>query len=290
MNEIEEYYNKFNEEKRLDSRHGQIEFITSMKYIHHYLELIETNGLTPKDHPTGNSDRNSGADFAADTANPRQNKSDIKILDIGAGTGRYSVALADEGYDVSAVELVRHNLGILKSKNSSVKAYQGNALKLKRFDDNTFDLTLLFGPMYHLFGFEDKKTALLEAKRVTKPGGIILTAYCMNEYSVITYAFKERHILECIETGRLDESFHTISYTENLYDYVRLEDINALNEIVGLSRLKIISPDGAANYIRPFLNQLTEDEFQWFIKYHFATCERPDLIGAGAHTLDILQK
>ena len=51
-----------------------------------------------------------------------------KILDIGAGTGKYSVALAEEGYDVSAVELVKHNLGLLKAKNSSVKAYQGNAL------------------------------------------------------------------------------------------------------------------------------------------------------------------
>lgn len=34
MTELEEYYNKFNEEKRLNSRHGRVEFITSMKYIH----------------------------------------------------------------------------------------------------------------------------------------------------------------------------------------------------------------------------------------------------------------
>ena len=37
MTELEKYYNKFNEEKRLKSRHGQVEFITSMKYIHKYL-------------------------------------------------------------------------------------------------------------------------------------------------------------------------------------------------------------------------------------------------------------
>ena len=34
MSPIEKFYNKFNEEKRLNSRHGQVEFITSMKYIH----------------------------------------------------------------------------------------------------------------------------------------------------------------------------------------------------------------------------------------------------------------
>lgn len=259
MNELEAYYNKFNEEKRLNSRHGQIEFRTSMKYIHDFI----------------------------DSSLPKEN---VKILDIGAGTGRYSVALANEGYDVTAVELVKYNLGILKSKKSSVKAIQGNAMKLSKLKDNQFDITLLFGPMYHLFGFEDKKKALSEAKRVTKPGGVILVAYCMNEYSVITYAFKERHILECMQEGRLSEDFKTLSKPEHLYDYVRLEDIAELDEALDLERIKIVTPDGPANYLRPFINQLTEEEFELFYQYHLSICERMDLMGAAAHTLDILRK
>ena len=259
MNELEAYYNKFNEEKRLNARHGQIEFRTSMKYIHDFI----------------------------DSSLPKEN---VKILDIGAGTGRYSVALANEGYDVTAVELVKYNLGILKSKKSSVKAIQGNAMKLSKLKDNQFDITLLFGPMYHLFGFEDKKKALSEAKRVTKPGGVILVAYCMNEYSVITYAFKERHILECMQEGRLSEDFKTLSKPEHLYDYVRLEDIAELDEALDLERIKIVTPDGPANYLRPFINQLTEEEFELFYQYHLSICERMDLMGAAAHTLDILRK
>ena len=172
MNNIEKYYNKFNEDKRLLRKHGNVEFVTSMKYIHEYLD-----------------------------------SQDAKIIDIGAGTGRYSVALADEGYDVTAVELVKYNLGILKKKNSTVKAYQGNALKLSKFADESFDLTILFGPMYHLTKFEDKVKALSEAARVTKKGGVILVAYVMNEFSVITYGFKENHILELIRDGKLTEDF-----------------------------------------------------------------------------------
>lgn len=274
MTKLEEYYNKFNEEKRLNSRHGQVEFRTSMKYIHEAVDSV-------KQALTNSTDRNSDTTAISNA--------DIKILDIGAGTGRYSVALAEKGFDVTAVELVKYNLGILKQKNSSVKAMQGNALNLKKLTDNTFDVTLLFGPMYHLFGSDDKQKALLEAKRVTKPGGIILVAYCMNEYSVITYAFKERHALECMEQGRFSDTFQTLSMPEHLYDYMRIEDINVLNEASGLTRIKIISPDGAANYIRPFLNQLSDEEFELFIQYHMSTCERMDLIGAGAHTLDILQ-
>lgn len=256
MTELEKYYNKFNEDKRLLSRHGQVEFITSMKYIHECL---------------------------ADMKNP-------KILDIGAGTGRYSVALAEEGYDVTAVELVKYNLGILKKKQSTVKAYQGNALNLKRFQDASFDLTLLFGPMYHLYTFEDKLKALNEAARVTKPGGKILVAYCMNEYCVLTYAFKENHIKECLEENRLTEDFHSLAEEKHLYDYVRIEDINRLNEAAGLERVKIVSPDGPSDYMRPVLNAMDEETFRIFVEYHLSTCERQDLIGAGAHTLDILQR
>lgn len=259
MNELEAHYNKFNEEKRLDSRHGRVEYITSMKYIHEYI---------PKD----------------------KHKEEVKILDIGAGTGKYSVALANEGYDVTAIELVKHNLGLLKAKNSTVKAKQGNALNLKKYPENYYDIVLLFGPMYHLFTFEDKLKALTEAKRVCKTGGIILVAYIMNEYGVITYGFKERHILESIKKGKLDKNFQIKSEAEDLYDYMRIEDIDKLNETAGLERVKIITPDGPANYMRPFLNQLTEDEFEIFIQYHLSICERKDILGASAHTLDILVK
>lgn len=267
MTELEEYYNKFNEEKRFDSRHGQVEYRVSMKYIHKYLD-----------------------EAAAGCGASGDERGQVRVLDIGAGTGRYSVALADEGYDVTAVELVRYNLGILKKKAGSVRAMQGNALNLKKLADDSYDVTLLFGPMYHLFGFEDKRQALHEAKRVTKPGGVILVAYCMNEYGVITYGFKERHVLECMEQGRFTQDFQTISTPHELYDYMRLEQIDALNAAEGLERIQIISPDGPANYIRPFLNQLSEEEFEAFVRYQMAVCERVDLIGAGAHTTDILRK
>lgn len=262
MTELELYYNKFNEEKRLDSRHGKVEFITSMNYIHKYLKALEE----------------------------KKPRSQIKILDVGAATGRYSIPLAEEGYDVTAVELVKHNLSRLKAKSSLVKAYQGNAIKLKRFADESFDVVLLFGPMYHLHEKEEKQKALSEAKRVVTSDGIIFVAYIMNEYSVITYAFKERHIKEGMAEGMLDASFHCTKKANPLYSFVRTEDIEALNQSVGLSRVQIVAADGAANYIRPYLNGLDETEFQYFIEYHLSTCERADLLGASGHLLDILKK
>ena len=259
---LDEHYNKFNEDKRLLRRHGQVEFLTSMRYINKYIEIIRDN---------------------------RDNK-DIKILDIGAGTGGYSIPLDNMGYDVSAVELVKYNVGILKSKNSNIKAYQGNALKLKKFENDCFDIVLLFGPMYHLFAKEDKVKALLEAKRVLKPGGVILVAYLMNDYSIIRHGFMENFISECVKNNQVDEEFRVRNSEEDLYDYITIMDIDELNEKAGLSRIQIIASTGPSNYIRAVLKGMDEETFGLYMKYHFSTCERMDLIGASSHTVDILGK
>lgn len=256
LNKIEKYYNKFNEDKRLLSRHGQVEFTVTMKYIKDYLKNFK---------------------------NP-------KILDIGAGTGRYSIELANEGYSVTAVELVKHNLNVLKSKTNKVECLLGNATNLKKIKDEQFDITLLLGPMYHLFSFEDKVKALLEAKRVTKKDGIIFVAYCMNDYAVITYAFKEQHLQECLQKGMLSTDYHCIETEQDLYSYVRVEDINKLNKFCNLKRIKLIAPDGPTDYIRPIINKMSQEDFNIFIDYQLKNCERQELIGASSHTLDIVKK
>ena len=78
---------------------------------------------------------------------------------------------------MTAVELVESNLDVLKSNSEGIanlQSYQGDALDLGRFKDGEFDLTLVFGPMYHLYEQADVQKAIDEALRVTKKGGTIL--------------------------------------------------------------------------------------------------------------------
>ena len=245
-----------NEDKRFKSRGGQVEFLTTMKYIKDYLKVFD---------------------------NP-------KILDIGAGTGAYCIPLATEGYNVTAIELVKHNLRYIESKSNKVMVHQGNAVDLSKFEDNEFDLVLLFGPMYHLISAKDKIKALTEAKRVCKKNGIIMVAYIMNEYAVLTHGFKENNIIKSINDNLVDDKFHITPKDNDLYSYVRLEDIERYNNEAKLKRIKIITPDGPTNYIRSIINKMDNATFDKYIEYHLSICERKDILGASGHTLDILRK
>ena len=78
-----DFYSHYDEEGRLASRHGSVEFLTTMRYIEKYLEPGS------------------------------------RILEIGAGTGRYSHALARQGYAVDAVELIGHNIDIFRKNTQA---------------------------------------------------------------------------------------------------------------------------------------------------------------------------
>lgn len=255
MDLLEKYYNKFNEDKRLLSRHGQVEFFVALEKIKQVI-------------------------------GERQN---LDILDIGAGTGRYSVALAELGHKLTAVELVNKNVSQIKLKNKSIIAKQGNALNLK-FKDESFDIALLFGPTYHLFSHEDKLKAIMEAKRVLRKDGILFIMYLTNEYAFITYAIKEGNLQKVLIENKLDENFNCITKPEDLYSYVRIEEIDKLKDDAGLKRLKIIGVDGATDYIRPYINKLSQEDFEIYKKYQLSICERFELLGASSHIMDILKK
>lgn len=164
-------YNEQREETRLTrSRHGQLEYLTTMDYIH---KLV----------PNGS-----------------------KVLEVGAGTGRYSIALAREGYDVTAVELVASNLEVLQKNADGLKnivSYQGDAVDLRHFADNSFDAVFVLGPMYHLFEKAEQHRALDEAIRVAKPHGVIMIAF------ISVYQIMYSHYLSGNFRAGFEENFDT---------------------------------------------------------------------------------
>lgn len=254
--EIIEFYNNYNEEKRLTSKSHLPEYLTTMRYIEKY--------LTP----------HSG------------------ILEIGAGTGRYSIALADKGYAVDAVELVPHNIEIMKrkvKKGHKINIYEGNACDLNFLESNTYDIVLLLGPMYHLFTDTDKHKAVSEAIRVAKHGGVVYAAYCNSD----TYMYKmfyKRKIPGLLKRGLIDENYHAVSSPNEVFELYRKPDIDALMKDYNVERLHFVGVDMLSYLHSNDLDRLTKKEFNEYMKFLSTICEREDLTGFSIHMLDVFRK
>ncbi len=252
------YYSGYDEESRLLSRHGSVEYLTTMRYIEKYL------------------------------------RPGMRVLEIGAATGRYSHALARQGYQVDAVELVQHNIDIFEKNTQpgeNITVRQGNAMDLHCFEQDTFDITLLLGPMYHLFTVEDQKKALAEAIRVTKLGGVIFAAYCGNEATMIQFCFGKGMLKEQRYQDLVDPvTFKASSDPAELFELYRKEDIDALMDGFPVTRLHYVGTDMATNYMRSTVDEMDDELFGLYLKYHFSICERCDCVGTSHHILDVFRK
>lgn len=256
MNEIIEYYKNYDEDGRLKRKSHLPEYLTTMRYIEKY--------LTP----------------------------DSKILEIGAGTGRYSIALADKGYDVTAVELVPHNIETMKKKvkpDHNIKIYEGNACDLSFIDSDTYDIVLLLGPMYHLFTDSDKHKAISEAIRVANKGGVIYSAYCNNNTCMYKMFYKKR-ILSYLDSGLIDENYHGKSSPNMIFELYKKPDIDELMKSYDVTRLHFVGVDMLSYLYNNKLDGLNKREFDEYMKFLSAICEREDLVGFSIHMLDIFRK
>lgn len=255
---LKNYYENYDEDSRLRSKHGLVEYLTTMRYIEKYI------------------------------------KKDSRVIEIGAGTGRYSHSLAQSGYMVDAVELLEHNIEIFKSntkEGENISIVQGNAVDLSAFADNTYDITLLLGPMYHLFTKEDQQKALSEAVRVTKKGGKIFAAYCGNDATIVQFCFGKGLInVEPYKSLVNPVTFKAESTPSELFVMYRKEDIEDLTNNLSVNRLNFVGTDMAANYMRDTVDSMDEETFNTFLNYHFYICERQDMVGTSNHFLDILEK
>ena len=241
-------YDIFNEDNRLNhSRAARVEFLTTVRYIEKYLK--------PGD----------------------------RILDIGAGAGEYSLYFARRGYDVSALELADANIAAFKKKltrEDRIDLVQGNALDLSGYPDQAFDIVLLFGPLYHLKSDADKQTCIREAKRVCKDDGKLFFSFISNDFVFLTEFAYDTHYFANgdynKETFRLNDFpfvFHTVDAARKL---LAAGDVTVLHEVAS---------DGASELLAPRINEMGDEDYAQYLRYHFYICEKPELLGMSNHLL-----
>ena len=262
MNDRNEILNKFyneicNEDTRLDQKHRKLEFLTTDRYVQKYL------------------------------------KPNCRILEVGAGTGRYSLYYASQGYKVNSIEYVQHNLDVLKSKitdNMNIVAEQGDAIDLSRFEDNIFDIVLVLGPLYHLYTEEEINKCINEAKRVCKNNGIMMFAYLPNDSIMISWALLKGHLKFGYDNKRFDQNFKIISEPSEIMRAFYIDELEKIMNSNNIEKINNISTSGVAPHFRNIIDNLSEEEFEIWKNYHFSSCERKEVQGYSTHMLYIGKK
>lgn len=250
---VQKIYELFNEDCRLNrSRAARVEFLTNVRYIEAYLK--------PGD----------------------------KILDIGAGAGEYSLYFAEKGYDVSALELADNNIKAFRRKirpEHRLELVQGNAMDLSRYAGDSFDIVLLFGPLYHLRADADKLKCIAEAKRVCKPDGRIFFAFISNDMVILTeFSYRPDYFV----SGDYDKD----SFKLDDFPFV-FHTVDRCREVLnagGIHILKEVASDGVSELLEEKINAMDEASYRQYLRYHFYICEKPELLGMTNHLLFIGEK
>ena len=168
-------------------------------------------------------------------------------------------------------------------------AEQGDAVDLSRFSDNTFDITLVLGPLYHLFDDNDINKAIDEAIRVTKPGGIIEIAYLTSDSIMIDWTLMDNHIIDGYPND-YDDNFKMTRYPQGVFAPFYIDEFKNIMSKYKVEFLHNVATDGMTHHVKNKIDELTDEEFDIWVKYHLSTCERYDLQGYSNHMLYICRK
>ena len=250
---VQEVYRRYDEDSLLNkSQAARVEFLTTVRYIEKY--------LTP------------GA----------------KILDIGAGAGEYSLYFARKGYQVSALELADANIAAFRAKMNADDRndlVQGNALDLSRYDSDSFDVVLLFGPLYHLHEEEDRLRCIGEAKRVCKPDGKIFFTFISNDIVILT-------MQQCQEDYLMNGAYNKETFRLDDFPFV-FHTVDHCRELLGKAGIQIcheVASDGASELLQDLVNGLDGASYEQYLQFHFYICEKPEFLGMSNHLLFVGSK
>jgi len=218
------------------------------------------------------------------------------IADVGGGTGKYSEWLAGMGHRVWMIDPVEKHIHQAKKRSGSLdhpfEVIKGEARHLD-IPDESCDLVILHGPLYHLQQREDRIDAILEAKRVTKPGGVIL-GFAIN-YTASTLVallqglIHDQKILDmCLSeltSGKHDAPENMPGILAEAF-YHRPEELRSEFEEAGLRNPEIFAVEGITWLDKNwFTSRADPDQFAHLQTLTHLTEKDPNLISFSPHMM-----
>lgn len=256
-------YENYREEDRLSTNHARkIEFLTTVRILEEHLH------------------------------------SGMKMLDCAAGTGIYAFHFADKGYDVTATDITPRHVAImdeiLKSKDYEMRTAVLDATDMRMFSDESFDVVLNMGPLYHLTEEDDRRACMSECYRVLKKGGLLVTAYIPRYYIFQFIALQDPQFLDArlakqlTETGVLRHEDEKCFWTDTYYSSA--DEMQRIYEALGMEVIDHFAQDGQAPQFHETVDAWNEEQFRIWCDYHYSVCRESSTLGKSNHVVIIGRK
>ncbi len=226
-----------------------------------------------------------------------------RVLDIGGGPGRYSLALSQAGHEVTLFDLSPANVEFARKVTDGRLAgyHVGTATDLGVFPDGSSDAVLLMGPLYHLLDPADRERAIAEACRVLAPGGILAASF------ITVYAFfrdMAKFDPEEAPTWFPDPSEAATWVSDGRWSagpnsaftdawFARPSVVRPLMERGSggqLECLDLLAAEGIIDMIEEKVNELEGPLWAWWVDLNYALCRDESLLGGCGHMLYIGKK
>lgn len=215
-------------------------------------------------------------------------KPHAKILDVGAGTGAYSLHLAEEHHEVTAIDLSENNINKLKENiepHHNIKCEVGNAINLDHFDDDSFDGILLMGPLYHILDKSRRIKAIKESLKKLKSNGYLFISFMNNDIAPLFLLNKEPNFFSSNQYNH-----NNFKMNDWFYVFHTIENIRELCAETSLNVCKEIAMDGISLVINEKINHMDKENFENYMRFHQYMCEKKEYLAASSHVLIIAQK
>ena len=223
---VKNYYKHFDEKNRLkNDNSGKLEFLMTINILEKNLPALAVG-------------------------------TEVSVLDLGGGAGVYSFPLAKKGYKVTLADLSETLLEQAKKQKEEDKVEnliacdQVNATDLSCYKDNSFDVVLLFGPLYHLTEKDEREKCVGEIRRVLKTGGKIFAIFIPHLSGSIALVQRFCWSPDQVDVNTLEECFNSGKF-KNLSDhgfqegyYPASEEIENLFAANGFDKLLVRSIRG----------------------------------------------
>ena len=187
-------------------------------------------------------------------------------------------------------------LARLKAAQAGMKLdafIHANALDLSALPEAGFDSALLLGPLYHLHRLEERLTALRQAWRLLKPGGLIFTSFItrfasFRDAAVHGYSYvldDPAYSEKLLKTGIHDNgSGFTDAY------FCHPEEVIPLGESAGFTTLRLMGCEGILAGHEEYVNSLTGADHEFWLDINYRMAQEACLLGASDHLLYIGRK